>query len=109
MPHASAFLLPFSIVLATSAPAFQPCTPEWSALGPALPHKTPFLGALEVYDDGYGPSLYVGGRFLAELGAPATGIARWDGSGWSSVGGGGIDGDFITPATVHLTFDVHAA
>ncbi|MFH1745882.1 MAG: hypothetical protein ABIG44_02445 [Planctomycetota bacterium] len=47
--------------------------------------------ALAVYDDGCGPALYAGGRFGTAGEIIAGGIARWDGLGWSSVGGG-VDG-----------------
>ena len=33
-------------------------------------------------------NVYVGGRFGRAGGVPASGIARWDGSSWSNVGGG---------------------
>lgn len=42
-----------------------------------------------VFDDGTGPALYIGGDFPEFNGVPGTqGIAKWDGSSWSSVGGG---------------------
>jgi trimeric autotransporter adhesin len=34
------------------------------------------------------PLLYVGGTFTSAGGIPALGIARWDGTAWSEVGGG---------------------
>ena len=46
------------------------------------------VSALEVFDDGSGSKLYVGGTFLLAGGAPASAIAVWDGQGWSPVGGG---------------------
>ncbi len=39
--------------------------------------------ALEVFDDGSGPRLYVGGDFTSAGGQPACDIASWDGQGWS--------------------------
>ncbi|MEM9799553.1 MAG: hypothetical protein AAGA20_04440 [Planctomycetota bacterium] len=43
---------------------------------------------LAVFDDGNGPTLYVGGRFN-RLGGPGThSIARFDGVDWATVGGG---------------------
>jgi len=67
---------------------------EWSALssgladcpdgGKCLP--SPF--AMAVYDDGNGPALFVGGNFLTAGGHTVNHIARWSGTGWSSVGGG---------------------
>jgi len=46
--------------------------------------------ALEVYDDGSGPALYVGGEYMSSTvtGVPIAEIAKWDGSQWSSVGTG---------------------
>lgn len=36
--------------------------------------------------------LYVGGSFANAGGAPASNLARWNGSGWSTVGGGSVGG-----------------
>ena len=44
--------------------------------------------ALAVFDDGSGPALYVAGNFTQAGGASASYLARWNGSAWSSVGGG---------------------
>jgi hypothetical protein len=41
--------------------------------------------ALEVFDDGSGPALYAGGFFDLVNGAPATNVARWDGTSWTPV------------------------
>jgi len=43
--------------------------------------------ALRGHDDGSGPALYVGGQFAAIDGVAAQNLARWDGAGWSAVGG----------------------
>lgn len=42
--------------------------------------------ALEVWDDGTGPALYVGGDFENAAGLVANGLARWDGDTWSVLG-----------------------
>jgi len=49
-----------------------------------------FIGAedLLVWDDGGGPALYFGGTFNMVNGGPAASVARYDGSGWSALGGG---------------------
>jgi hypothetical protein len=61
----------------------------WSPLGPGLSGTSnSAVAALAVFDDGGGPALYAGGLFTFADGVPANGIARWDGSTWSSVGGG---------------------
>ncbi len=41
---------------------------------------------LEVWDDGTGPALYVGGDFTTAAGIEANGLARWDGTAWSTLG-----------------------
>jgi hypothetical protein len=46
------------------------------------------IGALQVFDDGTGPSLYASGAFLVAGGQPASCVARWDGSHWWPLGVG---------------------
>ena len=47
------------------------------------------LMAMAVFNDGSGEKLYVAGRFSSLNSVSGTSlIARWDGSNWSSVGGG---------------------
>ena len=64
----------------------------WSALGQGMGSEvgfpSPEVHALAIYDDGDGPRLYSGGNFTQAGHAPAYFLARWDGSGWSAVGGG---------------------
>ena len=43
---------------------------------------------MAVYDDGTGAALYVAGGISSVDGAEVSGIARFDGSSWSDVGGG---------------------
>ena len=59
----------------------------WSAVGPPMAPNG-WLHCLEVFDDGSGPALYVGGSFQTIGGVSASNIARWDGSSWSAVGTG---------------------
>jgi hypothetical protein len=47
---------------------------------------------LEVFDDGTGPALYIGGLFNSAGGVTANGIARWDGTEWSVLSGPGGTG-----------------
>lgn len=49
---------------------------------------TPGVRALAAFDDGAGPALYAGGQFVSAGGHPASGVARWNGSSWSALGGG---------------------
>ena len=69
---------------------------EWSPLGSGVDGVTfqASVEALAVFDDGSGPALFVGGAFLVAGGEPAIGIAKWDGSAWSAVGGGVDNGVF---------------
>ena len=49
------------------------------------------VGCFCAFDDGLGggPALYAGGQFSSAIGVPGTiHIAKWNGSVWSSVGGG---------------------
>jgi len=60
---------------------------SWSPLGLGVDG---WVSSLAVFDDGMGggPALYVGGSFNMAGGQPASRIAKWDGRGWSGVGGG---------------------
>jgi hypothetical protein len=60
----------------------------WSALESGIAGSTNSVYALEVFDDGSGAALYVGGDFFLNRGAPGDAIVRWNGSRWSEVGGG---------------------
>jgi hypothetical protein len=64
------------------------------------------VNALKVYDDGSGPALYLGGNFVMAGAMSTHYIAKWNGSSWSTLGGGldnviqalevfddGLDGD----------------
>ncbi|MBI1851312.1 MAG: hypothetical protein HYR85_13310 [Planctomycetes bacterium] len=60
---------------------------SWVPLGAGITNGL-FVSALRSFDDGSGLALYVGGSFGEVDGIRADGIARWNGSGWSSVGVG---------------------
>jgi len=73
----------------------------WSVLGdPATPSEVGVgfaslqgqVYALFVHDDGRGPALFVGGRFDRAGATDASGIARWDGTTWSTLGESGVQG-----------------
>lgn len=53
-----------------------------------MPGVNEEVRAFAEFDDGTGSALYVGGFFERAGGSPARGIARWDGTAWSEVGGG---------------------
>ncbi len=64
---------------------------RWASLGGGITRgAAPAIAVcMTTHDDGSGEALYVGGLFTSAGGAPATTyIARWNGSEWSSVGGG---------------------
>jgi len=60
---------------------------HWSSLGSGMNDS---VGDMTVYDDGMGEgrALYAGGRFTSVGGVPASRIARWDGTSWSTLGSG---------------------
>jgi hypothetical protein len=62
----------------------------WSALDEGVTGgSSPWVRALEVYDDGDGPALYVGGGFNSANSVPGTScIAKWDGNSWSALASG---------------------
>ncbi len=58
----------------------------WSALeGDIVGDHGPYISSLQVFDDGDGPALYVGGEFTRAGEAEALNIARWDGNEWSAL------------------------
>lgn len=64
------------------------------------------VSTLTVFDDGTGPGLYAGGWFNLASGVSADGIARWDGSYWSSAGGGvGVPGSYSDVKTLAVFDD----
>jgi hypothetical protein len=75
----------------------------WSALGGGLTSSALCeVRALATFDDGNGPQLYAGGTFTHADGIPANLIARWNGSAWSALPGGGVDsGTVIRALCVH--------
>lgn len=75
----------------------------WSPLGSGISHSngTASVGALEVFDDGSGPALFAGGSFTAAGGVNAIGVAKWDGTTWSSLGSG-IRNNNSTPSVRDL-------
>lgn len=68
---------------------------SWSNVGPAAGFNGT-VRALENYDDGAVTRLFAGGDFTSVAGPGAAGhVARWDGTGWSTLGTGpdnGVDG-----------------
>jgi len=80
----------------------------WSALsmpsGIGIDGDTPSqVRALAVFDDGSGPSLYVGGNFSTAGGLTVNNIARWDGLNWSA-----LTGPSPFPVGTGVAGEVHA-
>ncbi len=73
----------------------------WSLLGAGLAGTNSLdyysVRAMQVFDDGSGSALYVGGHFARAGGAPANMIASWNGSNWSALGSG-LDADVTAVA-----------
>jgi hypothetical protein len=61
---------------------------RWLPLGSGIGPGNGTVWAMTVFDDGSGSALYAGGDFVLAGGRVVNRIARWDGSEWSSVGGG---------------------
>jgi hypothetical protein len=61
---------------------------SWSALGSGIAGSIGSVLALEVFDDGGGASLFVGGDFEFAGGMAANNVAEWDGASWSALGAG---------------------
>jgi hypothetical protein len=60
---------------------------QWTAI-PGTPSTNGVVYALEVFDDGSGPALFVGGGHVQIAGVTVNRIAKWDGLSWSAVGNG---------------------
>src|SRR5262245_20169145 len=64
------------------------CSPDWQPTFGGFPGIEGTVHCSVVLDDGQGPALFVGGNFENFLGMHAPGVVRWDGTTWSSPGGG---------------------
>ncbi len=77
---------------------------SWSALGTGVGDGSAIVRTLCTWDpDGPGPQpplLVAGGTFSTAGGASAAGVAVWNGTSWSAMGGGLTGGSTYTLATV---------
>ncbi|MBK7644208.1 MAG: hypothetical protein IPJ19_14380 [Planctomycetes bacterium] len=71
-----------------TTPLATNCQPQWLSTFGGAPVVQGTIGALQVFDDGTGPALYVGGSFTNLGGVPVHGIARFDGTSFTSLGSG---------------------
>ncbi|MCA9284828.1 MAG: hypothetical protein KDA22_06430 [Phycisphaerales bacterium] len=60
---------------------------EWVSIGAQLESFLSSVWSFQVYDDGDGEDLYIGGNFLDIGGTTIDHIARWDGENFTEVGG----------------------
>ena len=68
---------------------------SWSPLGSGVAGGSPNgVRALCAFDDGTGPAIYAGGRFVTAGGVTVNNIARWRNGAWSAVSGGVTDPNF---------------
>jgi hypothetical protein len=64
------------------------CNPSWVPTFSGGNGPNGLVYSLEVFDDGSGPALFVGGNFSEVAGVSANNIAKWDGEKWSSLSSG---------------------
>jgi trimeric autotransporter adhesin len=77
----------------------------WTTLGDGVTGGFGRVNAIAIYNDGSGDALYAGGNFTHAGGVPAASIARWDGTAWSALAGGGISGGTNTLSTMAVFDD----
>jgi hypothetical protein len=77
----------------------------WSALGSGISGGFEAVFAMTTFNAGSGQALYVGGMFLQAGGQNASRIARWNGSQWSSIGGGVGNNDNASRVYALTVFD----
>lgn len=73
-------------LLLTLVPTLAQCPEPTPAFAPT--DLTGPCFALLQHDDGLGRELFAGGAFTSAGASVASGIAKWDGTRWASVGGG---------------------
>ena len=61
---------------------------RWSPVGGVTDALNSVVNALTTFDDGTGLALYAAGNFSMAGSVPVRGIAKWNGSSWSPLGGG---------------------
>jgi hypothetical protein len=78
-----------SVVLLGVSWSHAQCVPGWTT-GFELTGKGANgpVHAMLVWDDGSGAALYAGGEFTQAGGVVVNGVAKWDGSNWTPLGGG---------------------
>lgn len=77
---------------------------SWTSLGQGVEGGNEGVNDLEVFDDGSGPALFVGGDFALAGGIINRGIAKWNGTSWESLGTG-IEGTYAYVQTLAVFDD----
>jgi hypothetical protein len=75
---------------ALAAPCHAQClswSHDFSGAMHGLGGTSPDVRVMQEFDDGSGPALYVAGSFSTAGGIPVTNLAKWNGSGWTSLPG----------------------
>ena len=87
-PTAALLAVLSTLTLAGTATAGDDCTPTWDGTIGQPGFSSGIGFDFVAHDDGSGAALYLGGNFTTIGGTSAARIAKWDGSGWSALGGG---------------------
>ncbi len=82
----SASLLAAMMSLALHAAAQSTCTPEWSSAITRGDNIDARINAIEWFDDGSGPALYVTGRLNIAGNNNNSLMYRWNGRAWEGIG-----------------------
>lgn len=85
--------------LANNVACWDELTQTWTPLGSGTDG---WVLALEVYDNGSGPALYVGGDFETAGGVPARGLARWNDTTQTWSPAGSFDGPVNVLLAAHF-------
>jgi hypothetical protein len=85
--HASIALRAIIFAAGTASLAHAQCLQWGTEFAPGNGMDDPIICS-QVFDDGTGPAIYVGGEFTMAGPVATHDIARWNGASWSAVGGG---------------------
>ncbi|MBK7644511.1 MAG: hypothetical protein IPJ19_15945 [Planctomycetes bacterium] len=82
------FLLPVALLAPLVRGQSTVCQPAWVPTFGSGPGVVGDIYSECEFDDGHGLALFVGGGFSNAGGEPCHGIAKWNGTQWSDIGGG---------------------
>jgi hypothetical protein len=92
------FFAATAALVALAAPSFgQLCGLDWAPTKMQLGALNGSVACSQVWDDGTGPKLFLGGTFTSVNGVTGgANICKWDGTAFSDVGGGMIGGQVLS-------------